>query len=91
MATTVVDGRVRIERAFATARAERRLAIVVYITVGFPDRASTAALLRAALDGGADIIELGVPFSRSARGWHDGPACRRDRSAQRRDPGRLHP
>ena len=63
MATTVVDGRVRIERAFATARAERRLAIVVYITVGFPDRASTPALLRAALEGGADIIELGVPFS----------------------------
>ena len=63
MATTVVDGRVRIERAFAKARAERRLAILVYITVGFPDRASTAALLRAALDGGADIIELGVPFS----------------------------
>ena len=63
MATTVVDGRVRIERAFAKARAERRLAILAYITVGFPDRASTAALLRAALDGGADIIELGVPFS----------------------------
>ena len=63
MATTVVDGRVRIERAFATARAERRLAILVYITVGFPDRASTPALLRAALEGGADVIELGVPFS----------------------------
>ena len=63
MATTVVDGRVRIERAFASARADRRLAIVVYITVGFPDRSSTAALLRAALSGGADIIELGVPFS----------------------------
>jgi len=63
MATTVVDGRVRIERAFAKARTEGRLAVVVYITVGFPDRASTGALLRAALDGGADVIELGVPFS----------------------------
>jgi tryptophan synthase alpha chain len=63
MAATVVEGRVRIERAFARARAERRLAIVVYITVGFPDRASTASLLRAAIDGGADVIELGVPFS----------------------------
>jgi tryptophan synthase alpha chain len=63
MATTVVDGRVRIERAFAKARAEHRLAIVVYLMVGFPDRASTAELLRAAVDGGADIIELGVPFS----------------------------
>ena len=63
MATTVVDGRVRIERAFAKARAERRLAIVAYITVGFPDQAATAGLLRGAVDGGADIIELGVPFS----------------------------
>jgi tryptophan synthase alpha chain len=31
--------------------------------VGYPDRASTGALLRAALDGGADVLELGVPFS----------------------------
>ncbi|HKW77837.1 MAG TPA: tryptophan synthase subunit alpha, partial [Candidatus Limnocylindria bacterium] len=30
---------------------------------GFPDRAATAGLLRAAVDGGADVIELGVPFS----------------------------
>ena len=36
---------------------------MVYLTVGFPDRAATAGLLRAALDGGADVIELGVPFS----------------------------
>ncbi len=63
MATTAVDGRVRIERAFARARAEARMAIVVYLTVGYPDRAATPALLRAALDGGADMIELGVPFS----------------------------
>jgi tryptophan synthase alpha chain len=63
MVTAAVDGRVRLQRAFATARAERRLAIVVYVTVGFPDRAATPGLLRAALDGGADVVELGVPFS----------------------------
>src|ERR1700716_764971 len=63
MATVAAPGQVRLERAFANARAERRLAIVVYLTVGSPEPASTAALLRAALDGGADIIELGVPFS----------------------------
>ena len=39
------------------------MAIAIYLTVGYPDRASTTALLRAALDGGADLIELGVPFS----------------------------
>jgi tryptophan synthase alpha chain len=61
--TVAVTGAARVERAFARAHAEGRLAVVVYLTVGYPDRASTATLLRAALDGGADILELGVPFS----------------------------
>lgn len=61
--SVAVSGALRLERAFARAHAERRLAIVVYLTVGYPDRGSTGALLRAALDGGADILELGVPFS----------------------------
>ena len=58
-----VSGALRLERAFARVRTERRLALVVYLTVGYPDRASTGALLRAALDGGADVLEFGVPFS----------------------------
>lgn len=53
----------RVARAFARAREERRCAIVIYLTVGFPDRAASHRLLRAALDGGADVLELGVPFS----------------------------
>jgi tryptophan synthase alpha chain len=53
----------RIARTFARARDDARTAIVIYLTVGFPDRDATAGLLRAALDGGADLIELGVPFS----------------------------
>ena len=61
--SVAVSGAMRVERAFARAKEERRLAVVVYLTVGYPDRASTGALLRAALDGGADILELGVPFS----------------------------
>jgi tryptophan synthase alpha chain len=60
---TAPTGTERIARAFARARDERRLAIVVYLTVGYPDRAATAPLLRAAVDGGADLLELGVPFS----------------------------
>jgi tryptophan synthase alpha chain len=56
-------GTTRIARAFEKARDEKRLAVAVYLTVGYPDRAATAGLLRAALDGGADLIELGVPFS----------------------------
>jgi tryptophan synthase alpha chain len=61
--STASTGTARIARAFARARDARRLAIVVYLTVGYPDRAATGALLRAALDGGADVLELGVPFS----------------------------
>jgi tryptophan synthase alpha chain len=58
-----VTGVERIERAFAAAKAERRLAIVIYLMTGHPDRKATPGLVRAALDGGADVIELGVPFS----------------------------
>ena len=61
--TVAVTGAMRVERAVARAREERRLAIEVYLTVGYPDRSATGALLRAALDGGADVLELGVPFS----------------------------
>lgn len=60
MALTGVD---RIARSFALAKAERRLAIVIYLTVGYPHPSASAALLGAALDGGADVLELGVPFS----------------------------
>ena len=58
-----VAGTERIARAFRRAREEDRLAIAVYLTVGFPEPAATSTLARAALDGGADLIELGVPFS----------------------------
>ncbi len=61
--STALSGTQRIARAFARAREAKRLAIVVYVTVGYPDRAATGALVRAALDGGADVLELGVPFS----------------------------
>jgi tryptophan synthase alpha chain len=56
-------GTERIARAFARAKAESRLAVVIYLTVGYPDRGATGALVRAALDGGADLLELGIPFS----------------------------
>ena len=63
MTVVAATGVERIARAFAKAKAERRLAVAIYLTVGYPDRASTGALLRAAIDGGADLLELGVPFS----------------------------
>lgn len=61
--STAPTGTARIARAFGRAREEKRLAVAVYLTVGYPDRAATAGLLRAALEGGADVLELGVPFS----------------------------
>lgn len=61
--TVALTGVDRIGRAFARAKADGRLAVVVYLTVGYPAPGQTAALLRAALDGGADVLELGVPFS----------------------------
>lgn len=63
MTVAAPSGTERIARAFALARAESRVAVIVYLTVGYPDRGATRGLLRAALEGGADLLELGVPFS----------------------------
>ena len=48
---------------FAALRARRRRALVCYVTAGHPDPASSIALLRGLESAGADVIELGVPFS----------------------------
>lgn len=48
---------------FAGLRASGRHALVCYVTAGHPDRAASVALVQGIADAGADIIELGVPFS----------------------------
>ncbi|MDO8671500.1 MAG: tryptophan synthase subunit alpha [Dehalococcoidia bacterium] len=53
----------RISAKFKALRAARRIGLVAYLTVGFPDIASTVSLVTGLVDGGADFIELGVPFS----------------------------
>jgi tryptophan synthase alpha chain len=53
----------RIEDTFARLKAEGRAGFVAFLTVGYPDVESTLALVPALIEGGADIIELGVPFS----------------------------
>jgi tryptophan synthase alpha chain len=53
----------RIESAFARTRAENRTGFVAFLTVGYPDVESTLRLVPALVEGGADIIELGIPFS----------------------------
>ena len=53
----------RIEGALGAARAEGRVALVAYITAGYPERDSTPELVRALVEGGVDAVELGIPFS----------------------------
>ena len=48
----------RIESAFDNGKA-----FIAFITCGDPDLGTTAECVRAAVDGGADLIELGIPFS----------------------------
>ncbi|NJN18106.1 MAG: tryptophan synthase subunit alpha [Oscillochloris sp.] len=53
----------RIAETFARLRAEGRVALMPYLTVGFPERASTLELVQAMEAAGATLFELGVPFS----------------------------
>jgi tryptophan synthase alpha chain len=57
------DGDTRIAAAFALARDEGRAALMPYMMAGFPDRETGLAVAEAYVDAGADLIELGVPFS----------------------------
>ncbi|CAN7462861.1 tryptophan synthase subunit alpha [Devosia sp. LjRoot3] len=53
----------RIDRAFAAAKAANRPAFVTYLMGGDPDLATSQAILNALPQAGADVIELGLPFS----------------------------
>ena len=64
----------RLRGAFEAAAAERRPALVAYLTFGDPDPATSVAVVAAAARAGADVIELGVPFSDPSA---DGPSIQR--------------
>jgi tryptophan synthase alpha chain len=64
----------RIGEMFARARAEKRIAFMPFLTVGFPSLEESIDLARAMVDGGADALELGIPFSDPLA---DGPAIQR--------------
>ena len=53
----------RIPATFERLRSTSRRALVPYITSGFPAPSSTVPLMHAVVENGADIIDLGVPFS----------------------------
>jgi tryptophan synthase alpha chain len=63
-----------IDDVFRRCRAEGRAAFIPFLVAGDPDLATTERLLHALADGGADLIELGVPFSDPIA---DGPTIQR--------------
>ena len=81
LATTSPDSTVTIEPTlspitarFAALKAQGRRALVCYVTAGHPDPARSVELLRGLEAAGADIIEVGVPFSDPLA---DGPVIQR--------------
>ena len=64
----------RITQCFEQLRAQKRKALIPFITAGDPDPELTVALLHAMVSAGANIIELGVPFSDPMA---DGPVIQR--------------
>ena len=63
-----------LAQAFARAKAEHRAALVAYLTFGDPDPERSIAIVEAAARAGADVIELGIPFSDPSA---DGPSIQR--------------
>jgi len=61
----------RIDRRFAQLKTEGRAALVTFLTAGDPDTETSLALLRAIPAAGADVVELGMPFTDPMA---DGPA-----------------
>ncbi|HET9483045.1 MAG TPA: tryptophan synthase subunit alpha [Xanthomonadales bacterium] len=64
----------RIDRRFAALRAASRKGLIPFVTAGDPDPAWTPAILHALVEAGADLLELGVPFSDPMA---DGPVIQR--------------
>ncbi|MEM3587105.1 MAG: tryptophan synthase subunit alpha, partial [Candidatus Jordarchaeaceae archaeon] len=52
-----------IEKTFAELRKRDEGGLIAYITAGYPEPTITPQLVEILIEGGADIIELGVPFS----------------------------
>jgi len=64
----------RIDATFAALKSRKRTALIPFVTAGDPSKAATVPIMHALVDGGADVIELGVPFSDPMA---DGPVIQR--------------
>jgi tryptophan synthase alpha chain len=64
----------RIDRKFAELKTQRRAALMPYLPLGYPTLDDSQQLIRTVAEAGADLIELGVPFSDPLA---DGPVIQR--------------
>ncbi len=69
-----MNGPERIARAFAKCKAQGSAALITYLMAGDPDLEVSLAMAMACVAGGADVLELGVPFSDPIA---DGPTIQR--------------
>ena len=66
----------RIEARFADLKAANRAAFVTYVMAGDPDYATSLEIVKGLPGAGADLIEIGFPFSDPmAEGPFSGPPC----------------
>ncbi|WP_433078790.1 tryptophan synthase subunit alpha [Dactylosporangium sp. CA-052675] len=63
-----------VQTAFDKAKAEGRSALIGYLPAGFPDVATATDAVRAMIDNGVDIVEIGLPYSDPVM---DGPVIQR--------------
>jgi tryptophan synthase alpha chain len=102
--TAASRGATRVRAAFGAAGAQDRAALIVYLVAGFPDPSRSKAAAEAALGAGADLLEVGVPFSdpladgpviaeagRDALAHGDGLALALDLVRGLREQGRREP
>ncbi len=61
--TTDTPGARRIAAAFAAARGAGRAALIPYVVAGYPDADTSLRAAIAAIDAGADLLEVGLPYS----------------------------
>jgi tryptophan synthase alpha chain len=60
---TVTTSESRIAASFARLKAEGRTGVIPYVTVGYPEMDTAQRVVPAMVEGGATMIELGIPFS----------------------------
>ena len=61
--TNATPGAQRIAAAFAKARADGRAALIPYVVAGYPDADTSFEIALSAADAGADLLEVGLPYS----------------------------